>query len=188
MKAVGRPHRPLRLPVTGRVFGENQRGRPAGRIEPIDQQLIQTFAVAVRERKEGADGDRTAVGGPCRTTELAALRRRPRQRALRHTARPHTHELHVQSIDQVCDFRPVGRPGGARKVPRAAEGDLTIAAGRQVADPHVHRAVTVRRERQFTTDRDGTMNVWVRNLATGRDRQVTFSRTGNFRGPPGRPQ
>jgi len=38
------------------------------------------------------------------------------------------------------------------------------------------------RELAFTTDRDGTMNVWVRNLATGRDRQVTFSRTGNLSG------
>ncbi len=38
------------------------------------------------------------------------------------------------------------------------------------------------RELAFTTDRDGTMNVWVRDLATGRDRQVTFSRTGNLSG------
>jgi Tol biopolymer transport system component len=38
------------------------------------------------------------------------------------------------------------------------------------------------RELAFTTDRDGTMNVWIRNVGTGRDRQVTFSRTGNLSG------
>ncbi len=38
------------------------------------------------------------------------------------------------------------------------------------------------RELAFTTDRDGTMNVWVRDLQTGRDRQITFSRTGNCSG------
>jgi Tol biopolymer transport system component len=38
------------------------------------------------------------------------------------------------------------------------------------------------RELAFASDRDGTMNVWIRDLATSRDRQVTFSRAGNASG------
>jgi Tol biopolymer transport system component len=38
------------------------------------------------------------------------------------------------------------------------------------------------RELAFTSDRDGTMNVWIRDLGTDRDRQITFSRTGNISG------
>src|SRR5205807_7888531 len=62
------------------------------------------------KRKERADGNRPAVGGPRRSTELASLRRRPRQRVFRDAAGSDPHELDVRPIDEVRDFRSVRRP------------------------------------------------------------------------------
>jgi Tol biopolymer transport system component len=86
---------------------------------------------------------------------------------------------------------PVVSPDG-RSIAFVALGDLWLLSTGRAApaqltnDPFVEADPAWSpdgRELAFTTDRDGTMNIWVRDLRTSRDRQITFSARGNVSGP-----
>ena len=127
------------------MLRKQERLGPRTQVERVDEQLIQPFAKSIRVRKEGADGDRLAVGRPRRPPDFV---RRRRLRiggwtpAVRETRRPHP-----ALVGDVRDQRSIGGPCRRRGAAAALARQLRIAVRGEIVYPHVHAAAAIADER-----------------------------------------
>ncbi len=151
LSAVGRPRgteilahadRLVRQRIEPRVLRRRAgaRGLLRAQVDRHEQHLIGALAESRRVGTQCAHHHRAPAGQPARTTGLV-------QPIVRLARLPggDVHDLQLRFGVEIGDARGIGRPGGGH----GARGKPAIGAALHVANPQIHRAAAIRREREL---------------------------------------